>query len=827
MVNEGSKPQASVAPPHKLVVLKFAESRASELESLHSVVANRLNNDFRCQRNKRRRTTGHDDRVGRNRFRKKRRVGKEDVTKSDSSKKDEKKVSRHLRRRIELSNNPESGFCTSGDGTKRLRTHVWHAKRFKMIKLWGFHIPLGLHGRGRGSRALLKKLKCGALVHDMSYCTAVQLEGPEDMLLSVLSSVLVPSPSTNSEERLHNMLSGDIFGSAMLHHAGKPFSPTIAPVTYMWRPLTRIAVNREVHNASLCDEQQIIDNGAPFRQLWVWIHSAAFREGYDALRSACERQMDVTGHSLKCTSCEGQLGNLELIGSSAFQLLGKILQPANCISESSWHLKKCSAEEDEDEEESKKTSILNNEEQISSSAIISLIVNDPRTLSRNDIEVVPEGKPPGLLRKSKDQTRSERDAESLSFYPNLEDHSVAECIDLWDASRGICPPVEESVICMEKHHRRKEFICLGGTHLGIQNASTERNSSRLCPILLLKNENLEGSVIRWSIILPLSWVKVFWNTLVSNGAHAIGLKEKHQIACEAGLPYFPLDFPDCNAYSHFMAMEAVASDQKAKLCPPSTRPPKVPIPPPWDCVRLTFDKESSKAGNSQSQGEEDDGHGVPFKGFVARTSSMLIDFLNELGANRLLLFPKRLDQKNCMYKFTKDKEILKQDALNSEANSCKKQCFLRVLLLAHKEGVFEQGAVVCAPHITDVLTFRSKINNRELQIPQYSLKSYFLEIQLGEWDLQIPEDPAVQESYRWPIGFITTGFVRGSKKPVAGALCEATLLSRLREEQWKALPVRQRKKEVYVLVRNLRSTAYRLALATIVLEQQEEDVKFM
>ncbi|CAI9778394.1 unnamed protein product [Fraxinus pennsylvanica] len=150
MVTDGSKPQASVAPPHKLVVLKFAESRASELESLHSIVANRLSNDFRCQRNKRRRTTGHDDRVGR-------------------------------KRRVELSKNPGSGFCTSGDGMKRLRTHVWHAKRFKMIKLWGFHIPLGLHGRGRGrgSRALLKKLKRGVLVHDMSYCGAVQLEGPE------------------------------------------------------------------------------------------------------------------------------------------------------------------------------------------------------------------------------------------------------------------------------------------------------------------------------------------------------------------------------------------------------------------------------------------------------------------------------------------------------------------------------------------------------------------------------------------------------------------------------------------------------------------------
>lgn len=62
---------------------------------------------------------------------------------------------------------------------------------------------------------------------------------------------------------------------------------------------------------------------------------------------------------------------------------------------------------------------------------------------------------------------------------------------------------------------------------------------------------------------------------------------------------------------------------------------------------------------------------------------------------------------------------------------------------------------------------------------------------------------------------------------MAGALCEASLLSRLREEQWKALRVRQRRKEIFVLVRNMRSTAYRLALATIVLEQQEEDVDFM
>jgi hypothetical protein len=73
--------------------------------------------------------------------------------------------------------------------------------------------------------------------------------------------------------------------------------------------------------------------------------------------------------------------------------------------------------------------------------------------------------------------------------------------------------------------------------------------------------------------------------------------------------------------------------------------------------------------------------------------------------------------------------------------------------------------------------------------------------------------------YQYWVGFVC------SKKPVAEALCEAVLLARLREEQWNNMP-RKRRKEIYVLVRNLRSSSYRLALATIVLEQ-EEDVEFM
>ncbi|XP_058084046.1 ribonucleases P/MRP protein subunit POP1-like [Magnolia sinica] len=147
MASDRFKSHLIQPPPRTLNVQKFAESRAPELESLHSIVSSRLNHDFRSRRNKRRRTTGYDDRITKNRSRKRRKLGKIDEGRGSVAEKDGKKVSRRIRRRIEFKSNPALGFCLSGDGSKRLRTHVWHAKRFEMTKRWGFYLPLGFQGR--------------------------------------------------------------------------------------------------------------------------------------------------------------------------------------------------------------------------------------------------------------------------------------------------------------------------------------------------------------------------------------------------------------------------------------------------------------------------------------------------------------------------------------------------------------------------------------------------------------------------------------------------------------------------------------------------------
>ncbi|KAK7313763.1 hypothetical protein VNO77_38961 [Canavalia gladiata] len=877
MVTEGiKKPQVSASippPPRKINVQKYAESRAPEIQSLQSIIENRVNSDYRSQRNKRRRTTAFDNQITRKGCRRKRqklRIADKALGESVLEKDQLKKLPRHVRRRYELKMNPENGFCTSGDGTKRLRTHVWHAKRFAMTRLWGYHLPLCLQGRGKGSRALLKKLKQGVLVHDASYYTAVQLEGPEDSLLSVLRMVLDPSPATQHGNHDDSVLSGVTHGSAMLYQVGAPVSQPIAPVTYIWRPTSQQNMSTELdgrnqhtsfrqhgigndsnqHDVELCEKSDRMKHGYSFRHLWVWIHASAFEEGYDNLKLACQKEMEKSGISVNCFSLEGQLAKLELIGLGTIQHLQKILHPVEGISENHWRLKKHVAIEEESVSQNRNSSILNNENHFSSCGMLSLNVKDPRELPwKRTVPVEPISTLSGEqeanykeLVELRGTLEENKDSSSLQW-PNRSNVD-----DLWYATTtGLRPPVEDSVLSKEKHRERMVNFCLDDIDPGEDNSSSKVQCSRSCPILLLKND-MKELIIGWSIILPLSWVKAFWIPLISNGAHAIGLQEKHWIACEMGLPFFPLDYPDCKAYSCFMEAKAAAFNQKEEFRPLSRKHLRVPILPPWGIVRKTFKKEISAMETPHLSTREDltsanplpnscpgsfkiskfDSQSNLFDGIVVRTGSMLNNFVNETKTGQLLLFPYAADGKARISKFIKG-ELKLDPRHRSSVIYDHKLCFLRVHLHPFKDGCFEEGAVICGPYPSDISLWTSSSEKIEkgLQMSQSAMRLYFKEHSSGNWGMQIPDDSIARESHRWPIGFVTTASVQGSKRLVAEGFCEAVLLSQLREEQWKEMPMKQRRREIYVLVRNLRSVAYRLALASVVLEYQENDTEFL
>ncbi|KAL4202426.1 hypothetical protein AMTRI_Chr02g263670 [Amborella trichopoda] len=886
-------------PPRTLNIRKFAEAREPELKALHSIISARVGLDFRSLRNLRRRTTSFSNcnpNPGRSSKKRKR----------DSSLEVEggKKSCRRIRRSMEFKGNEELGFGCSGDGTKRLRTHRWYAKRFSMVKRWGFHLPQGLAGGGRGSRAVLKWMKHNALVHDASYYSVVQLEGPQKFIFTVLAMVMIPPPSISSAEPSQASIHGVSYGSAMLHHFETPTSRPIAPVTYMWRPSLAEGMSSRESDANLSSGENDCFN--EYRQLWILIHPAAFDEGLNVLTSACQKLMDETGIFIKCFDLEGKFGRLDVMGCNALQVLQKILhavsEPHN--SHNGFELKACS-KDGAIKSRISKAFALKHAEHIPSHSILSLVVSDPRDLptkkNKDICEVLPtiqkdhemeEVNPNSKEHIALSEVAMNEDIEALflSWLKAEEKYasvSFSDSKELWGSYNArIEPPVEESLLCKEKHNRRLGYYCLDQRNSG--GAKTEIGPARSCPILLLKNGSQGSSCLGWTIILPLSWIKAFWIALISHGARAIGLRERHWIAGDVGLPSFPYDFPDCGSYARYMAEEAEAREERDSRRPPSKRAPRVPIPPPWDCISAQFEereterttmakkhseefyRESSKATNSGScasvslvsgpllesetersfviqthteetitcNSSEAASSGLCesvlteevsscIQDVTARTPGMLAEHLKRNEGGHLLLYPNSfMSKRGYLDMMGRGKLGWRLKGVSDVVKKCK-PFFLRVLLHAHKEGAFEDGAVVCAPTLTDLTLWTPRsYEEGGFQIPSKSLISYFTEQLSGKWELQVPQDPEARVSHRWPIGFVTTAFVRGSRRMVAMGFCEGVALARLREEQWKEM-VEKGRSEVMVLVRNLRSSAYRPGYATIVLEHQNDDLEFM
>ena len=83
-----------------------------------------------------------------------------------------------------------------------------------------------------------------------------------------------------------------------------------------------------------------------------------------------------------------------------------------------------------------------------------------------------------------------------------------------------------------------------------------------------------------------------------------------------------------------------------------------------------------------------------------------------MRGDQLLLFPHVPDMKNNIAKFMKDDSRLSQGPNGATCliNDGGRLCYLRVLLHAYKGGVFEEGAVVCAPHYVDKTLWTSRFH---------------------------------------------------------------------------------------------------------------------
>lgn len=68
-----------------------------------------------------------------------------------------------------------------------LETHIWHAKRFHMVKKWGY--CLGDRPTYKCYRPCYRAMSSHCLLQDLSYYCCIELQGEEEKLLASLSHV--------------------------------------------------------------------------------------------------------------------------------------------------------------------------------------------------------------------------------------------------------------------------------------------------------------------------------------------------------------------------------------------------------------------------------------------------------------------------------------------------------------------------------------------------------------------------------------------------------------------------------------------------------------
>ena len=173
-------------------------------------------------------------------------------------------------------------------------------------------------------------------------------------------------------------------------------------------------------------------------------------------------------------------------------------------------------------------------------------------------------------------------------------------------------------------------------------------------------------------------------------------------------------------------MNDVASefDQMADLRPPSVRPTRVPIPSPWDCIKSSIrnfpevvqekdlaDSEilsflSSRVDSFTEACSSLDP--LSFPGSVMRSGDVLHQFLKDIKGAHLLLF------QNCKMGKKAFSSLIGRERINwiprsmSRLSADRSPLFSRVLLCPCREGAFDEGAVVCAPLFSDILSMSSR-----------------------------------------------------------------------------------------------------------------------
>lgn len=155
----------------------------------------------------------------------------------------------------------------------------------------------------------------------------------------------------------------------------------------------------------------------------------------------------------------------------------------------------------------KRSFILEHAVHLPDHAILSLVVKDPRDLPKEGPKLCPEA---ASYMLDADVVKGDYSGHSASIacsdqykeiisssWLNSDNVLYSDSKDLWENHNNMNPPLDENLLCMEKHHKRMDFFHIN-KNIEITSTEIAEQSSRSCPVILLKESNLPRAGVRYA-----------------------------------------------------------------------------------------------------------------------------------------------------------------------------------------------------------------------------------------------------------------------------------------------------------------------------------------
>ncbi|XP_035528220.1 ribonucleases P/MRP protein subunit POP1 isoform X1 [Morone saxatilis] len=497
-----------------------------------------------------------------------------------------------------------------------LETHIWHAKRFHMVKKWGY--CLGDRPTYKCYRPCYRAMSGHCLLQDLSYYCCIELQGEEDKLLASLSQLTSKEAGPTFAAALS--LSGRRQGSVMVYKAGQYPSQPLGPVTFLWRPRTQ---------------------GSTHRQLWIWAHPIIKKDLLPELRTVCQcceavvpsvvpvvtpaevvptlepepgpkpeknpetKQITGTKRKRSCRVSSGppakkilgdgtrspttpvtwkssstgivindltmEIVRYRLIGPQSHSVLAETLEAATDCDEmnksqpsSLWWPEHCKDESKMNlhQQQADVYHILKgiySTGELPPGTVLGLTVDDPRlTLPTKKVKALP------CVKQAQEVDEEKRKELMLRGVP---EHCCQSY--LWEQS--VRDNVTDNKISEQELNRMRSEVLVPGSRL-----SPTPLQGRV-PILLVHQpgkqvgHEMSSWGAGWDLLLPKGWGMAFWVPLVYRGVRIGGLNMSLKHSQNKGAPHFPHDYPDCPAGVHFQEEQETELLDKFKRRPPAKR----------------------------------------------------------------------------------------------------------------------------------------------------------------------------------------------------------------------------------------------------------------